>query len=384
MKTPSHDSATILLVDDEEAVQKLLTYPLEHEGFRVLHARDGEEALRRFETEQVDLVVLDLMLPKLDGLEVCRRLRTKSAVPIIMLTARDDELDKVVGLELGADDYITKPFSIREFRSRVRALLRRVSLSATEDGRDHIVVDGLALDLAKRTVELEGRRVELTYVEFELLRTLAAKSGRVYSRQALLAGALGRFRLPGAADDRRARPPPAREARRLGADPDRPGSGVPVPRLNPLRSVGARLSLALGVVVLGALAVVWVALVPTLERRLVAGRLVRAGRLGPGRDPGAGAGRREPGRDRRGFPRCRRARRLLRAARARRALPALRLVPPPLLGRRRARFGRAPGGRRAGRAAGHGLPRRRTSMRRRPSRTETATFCCFRRRFGSR
>ena len=186
MKTPSHDSATILLVDDEEAVQKLLTYPLEHEGFRVLHARDGEEALRRFEAEQVDLVVLDLMLPKLDGLEVCRRLRTKSAVPIIMLTARDDELDKVVGLELGADDYITKPFSIREFRSRVRALLRRVSLSATEDGRDHIVVDGLALDLAKRTVELDGRRVELTYVEFELLRTLAAKSGRVYSRQALL------------------------------------------------------------------------------------------------------------------------------------------------------------------------------------------------------
>jgi DNA-binding response OmpR family regulator len=130
--------------------------------------------------------VLDLMLPKLDGLEVCRRLRTKSAVPIIMLTARDDELDKVVGLELGADDYITKPFSIREFRSRVRALLRRVSLSATDDGRDHIVVEGLALDLAKRTVELEGRRVELTYVEFELLRTLAAKSGRVYSRQALL------------------------------------------------------------------------------------------------------------------------------------------------------------------------------------------------------
>jgi DNA-binding response OmpR family regulator len=186
VKTPSHDSATILLVDDEEAVQKLLTYPLEHEGFRVLHARDGEEALRRFEAEQVDLVVLDLMLPKLDGLEVCRRLRTKSSVPIIMLTARDDELDKVVGLELGADDYITKPFSIREFRSRVRALLRRVSLSATDDGRDHIVVDGLALDLAKRTVELDGRRVELTYVEFELLRTLAAKSGRVYSRQALL------------------------------------------------------------------------------------------------------------------------------------------------------------------------------------------------------
>src|SRR5438270_8220441 len=180
------ESATILLVDDEDAVQKLLTYPLEHEGFRVLQARDGEEALRRFEAEHIDLVVLDLMLPKLDGLEVCRRLRAKSAVPIIMLTARDDELDKIVGLELGADDYITKPFSIREFRSRVRALLRRASLTATEEAGDRIVADGLLLDLARRTVEVDGRRVDLTYVEFELLRTLAAKSGRVYTRQALL------------------------------------------------------------------------------------------------------------------------------------------------------------------------------------------------------
>jgi DNA-binding response OmpR family regulator len=193
VKTPAHDSATILLVDDEDAVQKLLTYPLEHEGFRVLQARDGEEALRRFEAEQVDLVVLDLMLPKLDGLEVCRRLRTHSAVPIIMLTARDDELDKVVGLELGADDYITKPFSIREFRSRVRALLRRASLNATDGGRDVIRVDGLSLDLAKRTVELDGRGIDLTYVEFELLRTLAAKAGRVYSRQALLQSLWGDY-----------------------------------------------------------------------------------------------------------------------------------------------------------------------------------------------
>jgi DNA-binding response OmpR family regulator len=193
VKSPSHDSATILLVDDEDAVQKLLTYPLEHEGFRVLQARDGEEALRRFEAEHVDLVVLDLMLPKLDGLEVCRRLRAQSGVPIIMLTARDDELDKVVGLELGADDYITKPFSIREFRSRVRALLRRATLNATDGGRDLVTVDGLSLDLAKRTVALDGRRVDLTYVEFELLRTLAAKAGRVYSRQALLQALWGDY-----------------------------------------------------------------------------------------------------------------------------------------------------------------------------------------------
>jgi DNA-binding response OmpR family regulator len=193
VKTPASDSATILLVDDEEAVQKLLTYPLEQEGFRVLQARDGEEALGRFEAEQVDLVVLDLMLPRLDGLEVCRRLRARSTVPIIMLTARDDELDKVVGLELGADDYITKPFSIREFRSRVRALLRRAALGADVAARDVISVDGLAIDLSRRLVELKGRRIDLTYVEFELLRALVAKPGRVFSRQALLQGLWGDY-----------------------------------------------------------------------------------------------------------------------------------------------------------------------------------------------
>ena len=116
-------SSTILLVDDEDSIQALLTYPLERDGYTVVQARDGEEALRRFDEEHVDLVVLDVMLPRLDGLEVCKRLRATSQVPIIMLTARDDELDKVIGLELGADDYITKPFSIREFRSRVRALV---------------------------------------------------------------------------------------------------------------------------------------------------------------------------------------------------------------------------------------------------------------------
>ena len=187
------DSATILLVDDEEAVQKLLTYPLEHEGFRVLQARDGEEALERFAGEHVDLVVLDLMLPKLDGLEVCRRLRARSTVPIIMLTARDDELDKVVGLELGADDYITKPFSIREFRSRVRALLRRASIASMTDSADVITADGLVIDVAKRTVAVRDRPVDLTYVEFELLRTMAGRPGRVFSRQALLEALWGDY-----------------------------------------------------------------------------------------------------------------------------------------------------------------------------------------------
>src|SRR5436309_12820176 len=119
------ETSTILLVDDEEAVRKVLTFPLERDGYNVVQASDGEEALARFGDQPVDLVVLDIMLPKLDGLEVCKQLRSRSSVPIIMLTARDDELDKVVGLELGADDYITKPFSIRDSRSRVRALLRR-------------------------------------------------------------------------------------------------------------------------------------------------------------------------------------------------------------------------------------------------------------------
>jgi DNA-binding response OmpR family regulator len=181
------DSSTILLVDDEDSIQKLLTYPLERDGFRVIPARDGEEALHRFDEEHVDLVVLDLMLPKLDGLEVCKRLRSVSSVPIIMLTARDDELDKVLGLELGADDYITKPFSIREFRSRVRALLRRASAPRHDPrGAGPIETDGLRIDLDRRQVEAHGRDIPLTYVEFELLRSLVAQPGRVFTRQMLL------------------------------------------------------------------------------------------------------------------------------------------------------------------------------------------------------
>jgi DNA-binding response OmpR family regulator len=186
------DSATILLVDDEDSVQKLLTYPLERDGYRVVQARDGEEALARFDAETIDLVVLDVMLPRLDGLEVCKRLRARSAVPIVMLTARDDELDKVLGLELGADDYITKPFSIREFRSRVRALLRRAVAPRFEPrDAEAIEVDTLRIDPARRSVEVDGKEVSLTYVEFELLRTLARRPGRVCSRQALLEAVWG-------------------------------------------------------------------------------------------------------------------------------------------------------------------------------------------------
>jgi DNA-binding response OmpR family regulator len=190
--------ATIMLVDDEESIQKLLTYPLEREGYTVVQARDGEEALRRFAEQPVDLVVLDVMLPRLDGLEVCRRLRTGSAVPIIMLTARDDEVDKVLGLELGADDYITKPFSIREFRSRIRAVLRRAGLRADHATDGTIEAGAIAIDPAKRAVTVDGERAQLTYVEFEVLHTLASHPGRVYSRQALLEAVWGdsAFREP--------------------------------------------------------------------------------------------------------------------------------------------------------------------------------------------
>ena len=194
------DSSTILLVDDEDSVQKLLAYPLEREGFRVLQARDGEEALAAFAAEDVDLVVLDLMLPKLDGLEVCKRLRAESQVPIIMLTARDDELDKVVGLELGADDYITKPFSIREFRSRIRALLRRAATPHNAGRREEVIDRGdVVIDLPRRTVEVRGAPVQLTFVEFELLALLAGDPGIVFSRRQLLE------RIRGSADYREPR-----------------------------------------------------------------------------------------------------------------------------------------------------------------------------------
>ena len=180
-------TARILLVDDEQPVQKLLSYPLEKDGYEVVPALDGQEALKEFDRQPFDLVVLDIMLPKVDGLEVCRQLRAKSSVPIIMLTAKAEEIDKVLGLELGADDYITKPVSMREFRSRVRAALRRAGMGNDLDGDEEPLERGdLRIDFAKRAVELRGEPVQLTYVEFEILAVLAAHPGRVYTRDMLL------------------------------------------------------------------------------------------------------------------------------------------------------------------------------------------------------
>jgi DNA-binding response OmpR family regulator len=180
----------ILLADDEQSIQTLLTYPLRKDGYEVVTAADGREALARFAETTFDLVVLDVMMPRMDGLEVCRRIRSRNDTPIIMLTAKAEEIDKVLGLELGADDYITKPFSLREFRSRVRATLRRAGMQrasempSTDDGR--LTVHELEIDADKRAVRLRGDAVELTFVEFEILSALARSPGRVFTRDMLL------------------------------------------------------------------------------------------------------------------------------------------------------------------------------------------------------
>ncbi len=181
----AREQARILLVDDEQAVQTLLTYPLRKEGYDVVGAMDGQEALDRFTEQRFDLVVLDIMLPKLDGIEVCRRLRTRSQVPIIMLTAKGDEVDKIAGLEMGADDYITKPFSVREFRSRVKAALRRGNMSGTA-GAEPVKAGELEIDFDRRATTIAGKPIQLTYVEFEILAALVSAPGRVFSREMLL------------------------------------------------------------------------------------------------------------------------------------------------------------------------------------------------------
>ena len=182
----ANGSTRILLVDDEQSIQTLLSYPLRKDGYHVTSALDGREALERFKEARFDLVVLDLMLPKLDGVEVCRQLRRHSQVPIIMLTAKGSETDKVAGLEVGADDYITKPFSMREFRSRVKAALRRSRMGGEPLDEEPIDLGDLKIDFARRMVTLRREEVRVTYVEFEILAALARSPGRVLSRETLL------------------------------------------------------------------------------------------------------------------------------------------------------------------------------------------------------
>ena len=174
---------TILVVDDEPKITQLVRDYLERAGFVVRSACDGPEALMRARTDRPDLVVLDLGLPGLDGFDVTRRLRRDSSVPIIMLTARDDESDTLVGLELGADDYVTKPFSPRELVARVRAVLRR---QLPQAAADVLRAGDLSLDLPRMRVEVGGRQVDLTTTEFQLLSAMARQPGRIFTRSQLL------------------------------------------------------------------------------------------------------------------------------------------------------------------------------------------------------
>jgi DNA-binding response OmpR family regulator len=177
---------TILVVDDEPTLRETLAENLEIEGFRVVTAADGLQALERFRQSQPDLVVLDLMLPELSGIEVCRQIRRESGVPILMLTARDSELDKVVGLELGADDYVTKPFGLHELLARVRALLRRSERQGEGALAALIEVGGVQVDLAGHQILRDGRPLPVKPKAFELLAFLIAHPGQVFTRDQLL------------------------------------------------------------------------------------------------------------------------------------------------------------------------------------------------------
>jgi len=176
---------TVLIVDDEPAIVRVVRDYLERAGFRVVSAGDGDAALRAFRQHRPDLVILDLTLPTIDGLDVARSLRRDGDVPIIMLTARTDETDRVAGLELGADDYVTKPFSAREIVARVRAVLRRAQSAQV---RDEVVRvgDAIALDVARMEATVDGRTVTLTATEFQLLLHMARQPGRVFTRAQLL------------------------------------------------------------------------------------------------------------------------------------------------------------------------------------------------------
>lgn len=179
--------AKVLVVDDEKTIVKGLKFGLEKEGYEVVAAYDGEEALAVFAEEKPDLVILDLMLPGADGFEVCRRLRRGSEVPIVMLTARGEDIDKILGLELGADDYVTKPFNPRELVARVKAILRRAQSAAPNPAQLRVIqVQDMQIDLFQHKVRVKDKDVDLTSKEFALLSLLASHPGRIFSREQLL------------------------------------------------------------------------------------------------------------------------------------------------------------------------------------------------------
>lgn len=177
----------ILVVDDEKPIAEIIKYNLEKEGFLVSLAFDGEEAVRKALAETPDLIILDIMLPKKDGFVVCKEVRQKINVPIIMLTAREDEVDKVLGLELGADDYVTKPFSARELTARIKALIRRVEMKEGHKSYENILsYEQLRIDLSTLEVKKEGKNIDLTQREFTLLSFFMKNPGQVFNRENLL------------------------------------------------------------------------------------------------------------------------------------------------------------------------------------------------------
>lgn len=176
----------ILIVDDEAPIVEILKYNLTKSGYRVIVAYDGEEGYYAAINQKPDLILLDVMLPKMDGFEVLRKIREKQSTPVIMLTAREEEFDKILGLELGADDYITKPFSVRELTARVKANLRRNYETREEDNQRPMTFGSLTIDPSVYKVTKNGRELELTLLEFELLKFLAMQPGKIFSREALL------------------------------------------------------------------------------------------------------------------------------------------------------------------------------------------------------
>ncbi len=176
----------ILLVDDEPLIIKGLRFTLEQEGYEILTAADGEEALQVFRDEPVDLVLLDVMLPKLDGIQVCQRIRETSNVPILMLTAKGEDMDKILGLEYGADDYMTKPFNILEVKARIKTVLRRAAQPAANEEKKIIRVHDMEVNIVNRSVTLGGKEVRLTAKEFDLLQLFITNRGKVFSRETML------------------------------------------------------------------------------------------------------------------------------------------------------------------------------------------------------
>jgi two-component system, OmpR family, response regulator VicR len=176
----------ILLVDDEPLIIKGLQYSLEQEGFETDSAADGEEALAKFFAGKYDFILLDVMLPKMDGITVCQRIREHSNVPIIMLTAKGEHIDKILGLEYGADDYMTKPFNILEVKARIKTIMRRTNVTQQSDGKKTIRVHDMEINAVNRAVTLGGKEVRLTAKEFDLLQLFVTNRGKVFSREAML------------------------------------------------------------------------------------------------------------------------------------------------------------------------------------------------------